>query len=136
VLDGKSKDFISRHFEIGEILNLEVVRYAITSFNSPYSVNLDKNSIELKVPKYYLDTDNETIQEYCKLAKYSHEDKYKQAVAAIVRSGRKKERKYSLSLKSKAFLPKGKTAASPLETGLMNICRKLSHENPTIDSPL
>lgn len=88
------------------------------------------------MPDYYLETDNETMQQYCKLAKYNYEDKYKQAVEAIVKSGKKAERKSSLSLKSKVFLPKSKAITNQLEMSLVNANRKFSHGNPTLGSSL
>lgn len=58
------------------------------------------------VPDYYLQMQTDTIQQYCKLAKVSQEDKHKKAVAAFVKSGHTKVRKTSMSINSKVFIPK------------------------------
>jgi len=88
------------------------------------------------VPDYYLETDVGTIQTYCKLAKFNQEGKLQKAVAAIVKSRKRVTVKTSLSLKSKVFLPKIKTATNELEVDLVGTNRKFSHESPTLDSPL
>ena len=77
--------------------------------NRLYSINEEKNSIELKVPEYYLQMEPDTMKQYCKLAKMSQEDKHKKAVAALVKSGVKKQRKISMSVKAKAFFPKSQS---------------------------
>lgn len=69
-------------------------------------MDIKKNSIELIVPDYYLQMQSDTIQQYCKLAKVSQEDKHKKAVAAFIKSGHTKVRKTSMSINSKEFIPK------------------------------
>ena len=73
-----------------------------------------KNSIELKVPDYYLEMDGCTMAEYCKLAKMTQKDKHKKAVLALLTTyqpipvpKRKVVQTAPLSIKAKAFHPKG-----------------------------
>lgn len=58
VLDQKSIKFIESYFQMGEMLNLEIVR-----------VDIDEKKVVLKVPEYYLNMDAEMISNYCFYAK-------------------------------------------------------------------
>ena len=83
-----------------------------------YSTNEDKNSLELKVPDYYLEMDLVTIKQYCKLAKVSQGDKHMKAVAAYIKSDfKKKPRKTSMSVNAKAFFPKANTLGTKPKSG-------------------
>mmetsp|Transcript_32488 Transcript_32488/g.37037 ORF Transcript_32488/g.37037 Transcript_32488/m.37037 type:complete len:226 (-) Transcript_32488:50-727(-) len=106
VVAEKSRNFIENNFGIGDILNLEVV-----------SINEDKNSVELKVPNYYLEMDADELRQYCKLAKITQNDKHRKAVDAIVESGTMKPRKISMSVSSKAFFPKPKNIVTKVKSG-------------------
>lgn len=99
-----------------------------------YSVNEEKNSLELKVPDYYLKMDLDTIKQYCKLAKVSQEDKHKKAVAAFIESGTKKQRKTSMSVNAKEFFPKSQLKAFKPKSGSFDATRRADDESSLSDS--
>lgn len=85
------------------------------------------NSLELKVPDYYLKMDLETIKQYYKLAKVNQEDKYRKAVNAYIESGLKKTMKACMSLSAKEFFPKTALVMPKTKSGSFDETKKASY---------
>ncbi|CAI2367863.1 unnamed protein product [Moneuplotes crassus] len=105
IRDEVSCEFIHKHFNMGDLINLEVS-----------SIDYEKKFVTLVVPDNLLFMEESTVKGYYKLAKMSQESKVKKMVEALNKKSTKKPRKTSMSLTSKKFFPKIKRCDSEVKS--------------------